>query len=481
MTNNPVFSLVAAENLFPAGDATRAFAWIQENAGNNEFAASLVRYLNRHNGLTVAQWSAAHAASMGKAVRLKRKNKGSNPAPSAVPAEPSAAPLSTEPQPRAKLSPADRAAARKAIRSAPGWDAYSKARSINTADLSGESLYCAADALGVDVAQAIAAGHAAIKTAQQAFGAIGTGDGGAEPATVGQGGMTRADWARVREIAKQEAEDRLKPVIVKTVIVERGGVQRAVTGDLTHPEFDKLARAVTVRDFSGNRLNVMLVGPTGTGKSFACKQLAEIMGLPFYFQSQASEEYALVGYERVNGSMKYTPFVQAFRDGGVCLLDELDRYSPKALTALNAALANGRMTLDNGEVINRHPDFVCVGAANTTGFGATHDFTAAEKLDLSTISRFSVRLDWRVCADTENKIAAAKADDADLARQWLEEIRKVRDICENRLRLPYVADQRAVESGANLLAAGMALEDVRAVTYLAPFDKDQKQAILNLL
>lgn len=476
---NPVFSLAAADNLFPNGDAARAFAWIQENADSNEFAASLVRYLNRHNGLTVAQWSAAHAASMGRNVRLKRRNNGTSPAPAApvAPVEP-AAPAAIKNK-RIKLSPADRATARKAIRESEGWQAYSRAKGINTAELSGDKLFDAADACGVDVEAALAAGHAAIKAGNAAFASIGAGE--PEQATPAAAGMSdRALRALIREIAKQEAEDRLKPVMQTVVVVERAGVQRSATGDLTHPQFPNLARAVVCRDFSGNRLNVLLVGPTGTGKSFACKQLADALGLPFFFQSQADESFALVGYERVNGSMKYTPFVTAFRDGGVCLLDELDRYSPKALTALNAALANGRMTLDNGEVINRHDDFICVGAANTTGMGATHDFTAAEKLDLSTISRFSVRLDWAVCEDTENKIAAAKADDADLARHWLAEIRKVRAACD-RLSLPYLADQRAVESGANLLAAGMPLDDVRKVTYLAPLDADQRAAVLRLL
>ena len=481
MSNNPIFHLEAAKALLPAGNAEQAWQWVFDNAESNDFAASLYRQWQAKGGLTIAQWAAAHAAFMGKTVRLKRKA-GDEPAQAAkAPAqapEPVAAPvMQAAKNPRSRLSPADRATARKAISKADGWTAYAKARGINTADLSGDKLFDAADALGVDVAAAIRAGNAAIKAANAAFASVGTGDGAgvADPAAMG-----RIDWQRVRDIARQEVADRLKPVVVNTLIVERDGVQRKVEGELTHPEFPKLARAATVRDFSGNRLNVLLIGPTGTGKSFACKQLAQVLGLSFYFQSQADESFALVGYERVNGTMKVTPFVQAFRDGGVCLLDEIDRYSPKALTALNAALANGRMTLDDGTVIERHPDFVCVGAGNTTGFGATADFTAAEKLDLSTISRFSVRLDWHVCKDTEDKIAAAKADDADLGRQWLAEIRKVREQCD-RLSLPYIADQRAVESGANLLAAGMPLADVRAVTYLAPLSKDQRAAILRAL
>ena len=49
-----------------------------------------------------------------------------------------------------------------------------------------------------------------------------------------------------------------------------------------------------------------------------------------------------------------------------------------------------------------------------------------------------------------------------------------------RLGLPYLADQRCVEAGANLLAAGMSVDSVRDVTYLAALDADQRKAVLDL-
>ena len=471
MTDNPIFNVLQADALLPHGVPLAVQKWIADNAASNRFAASLSSYMARHGGLTLAQWQAAHAASMGKIVRAKRRDHAATTGTAAH----TAAPVD-EPQQRVKLSPAARSIARSAVRNADGWADYAKARGINAADLSGSVLYAAADALGVDIAKAIADANDRIK-ARDPVAAMGNAAPSSASAVTG---MTRHDWARVREIAKQEAEDRLKPVIQQVVIVDRDGVQRQVSGTLTHPQFDKLVTVACTRDFAGNRLNALLVGPTGTGKSFACKQLAEILGLDFHFQSQADEAFALVGYERVDGVQKITPFVQAFRDGGVCLLDEIDRYAPKATTALNAALANGRMTLDNGDVVTRHPDFVCVGSANTMGMGATHDFTAAEKMDLSVLSRFGAKITWDVCEETEDKIADAKAADAGIARNWIAELRKVRAACE-RLRLPYVADQRAIEAGANLLAQGMPLETVRELTYLAVFESDQKAAILSLL
>lgn len=422
-------------------DWNKICSWLN---GGNEVAQALNNVLTRTDRLSLRQWEIARAAAIdGKSVKLKVK------------------PSAPVRNPRVSFTPAKLKQVTDVLRKQHGYDGLPSASTVMA--------FC--DANGIMVQSLLDAAEKRIQSASSAFAAIGK--------TSVQGAII--DWQRVREISREEIALRLaKPEPEKVVVLDKAGVQKTLSGAVTHPSFHLLARASACRDFSGNRLNCILVGPTGTGKSYACRQLSELHGLPFYFQSIATEPYDLVGYQRVNGEQKYTPFVVAFRDGGVCLLDELDRYDPKALVSLNAALANGAMTLDNGEVIRRHADFICVGAANTFGFGASADFTAAEKLDLSTISRFSVRIEWSVVADTESDIAAAKAEDADIARHWLAEIRKVRAAME-RLGLPYLADQRTVETGANLLAAGMALEDVRAATYLAPLDTDQKTAILHAI
>lgn len=474
----------AAIQIFGEDQVNLAIDWLADNRGDNEFATSLHKYyVNRDGSMTYKQWDACIKSAQGKRYKIKRrKGKAAEPAklsvdkPGDARFEPATGIGSVygKSNDRVSLSPADRAVARKAIASADGWKAYSSQRGINTANLSGDKLYDAADSLGVDVSDAIASAKDAARDLGKAiFDQVAAKDNGSK---VGTG---RIDWQRIREIAREEIALRLKPVYKDIVVVQNATGDRRKLDAPTHPEFSKLVQSVTCKDFSGNRLNVMLVGPTGTGKSYACRQVAELLELDFYFQSQADESFALVGYERVNGEMKYTPFVSCFRDGGVCLLDELDRYDTKALTALNAALANGAITLDNGEVIKRHEDFICIGAANTFGMGASSDFTAAEKLDLSTISRFSVRLDWYVHAETEDAIAEAKSDTPDIATAWLKEVRAVREAM-SRLSLPYLADQRCVESGANLLAAGMGAEQVREITYLASLDDDQRRAVADL-
>lgn len=476
--SNPRFNSIAAENLgFDLADITRALAWIESNS-SNEFAASLAHQLG--DGLTYPQWAAAIRAANGGPVPVKRRS--AKPAATAAAAKPAATAAADKPAPvknvRNKLSPADRTIARRAITKDAGWADYAARRGINAAVLSGNTLYDAADALGVDVSAAVAANRTATRAkGEAAFGSIGE-DGKVQPPAAAASGPV--DWQRVRSIAREEASTLIIPKVVEVVVVvDKATGERRTADAPAHPQFPKLVKAASLRDYQKQRLNVVLVGPTGTGKSFACRQLAALLGLPFYFQSQASEGFDLVGYERVNGVQKVTPFVQAFRDGGVCLLDEIDRYDAKASTALNSALANGEITLDNGEVIKRHPDFVCVASGNTFGMGGSSDFTAAEKMDLSTISRFPVRLDWYVHEETERAICEAFADNAAIALAWLEEVRAVRKAM-TRLGLPYLADQRCVEAGANLLAAGMDPQDVRSITYLASLDDDQRRAIAEL-
>lgn len=448
----------------PDSDLTDALAWLLGSSSgsddNSEFRASVSAQYRAYSALTEKQWRAVVAASQGK--RLKFRRASGKPAP-----------VKSTRNKRRPLTPAARQTVRVAITQSDSYDSAADP----VASLTGDNLWDVADKLGIDVDAALgSAADAARAKASAAFDAIKS----KAPAIAG-GNAAIIDWQRIREIAREEIHLRLNPVIKPVVIVDKGdGTTRQLDADLVHPQFENLVRAVACRDFTGQRLNVLLVGPTGTGKSYACRQVAKLLDLSFFFQSQADESFALVGYERVNGAQKYTPFVTAFRDGGVCLLDELDRYDTKALTALNAALANGEMVLDNGEVIKRHPDFICVGAANTFGMGGSSDFTAAERLDLSTISRFAVRLDWHVDAPTEDAIAAAKASDPAAASAWLQECRAVR-AAMSRLGLPYLADQRCVEAGANLLAAGMPVDNVREVTYLASLDSDQRKAVLDLI
>ena len=73
------------------------------------------------------------------------------------------------------------------------------------------------------------------------------------------------------------------------------------------------------------------IGPAGTGKNFIAKQVADALGLDFYFSNAVTQEYKITGYGDANGEFVKTQFFDAFTKGGLFLLDEMDASCPEAL------------------------------------------------------------------------------------------------------------------------------------------------------
>ncbi len=136
----------------------------------------------------------------------------------------------------------------------------------------------------------------------------------------------------------------------------------------------------------------MLKGPTGSGKTVAGEQLAECLELPFDHVNctEGMSETWIHGRNTPNG---FIPggFFKSYRDGGVFLLDEIDACNENVLLGINTALANGKYHNPmNGETVKRHPNFICIGAANTNGKGGTGAYTGRSRLDGATLNRFSI-------------------------------------------------------------------------------------------
>ena len=149
------------------------------------------------------------------------------------------------------------------------------------------------------------------------------------------------------------------------------------------------------------RLPQYWFGPTGAGKTHMAAVLAKLMKLPFYVLScspgtpeEAFTAYLLpVGENGKWGNVLGT-FAKAFSEGGLCLLDELDRAERTVLMVIQTALANGYLYLPQmlgDKRLEQHKDFVFVGAGNTAGHGADRKYTAAEQLDWASKDR------WRAC------------------------------------------------------------------------------------
>ena len=146
------------------------------------------------------------------------------------------------------------------------------------------------------------------------------------------------------------------------------------------------------------RVNVLLVGPAGSGKTTAAAMLAAELELPFYRVSLSAgvDEGILQGWLlpiEIGGQFAYVPsvMVTAYECGGVVLIDEMDSADPNMLIILNAALDNGAWFIPSrhGEPeLQRHADFIVIGAANTWGHGRDRKYTGAQCLDERTLSRF---------------------------------------------------------------------------------------------
>lgn len=218
-------------------------------------------------------------------------------------------------------------------------------------------------------------------------------------------------------------------------------------GKLRHANYEPLLRAVSKRE------NVWLVGPAGTGKSTAAANVAEDLDLPFYpisFGAQTSEA-KLLGYKDATGTVVRTPLREAFEHGGVALFDEIDAASPGVLVVLNSCLANDVVGFPDGAV-KKHPDFVAIAGANTTGQGANRQYVGRQQIDTATLDRF-VYLDW----DTDPVLIAAKAG---LPLSALDGLAKPRSA-----RLERSPSPERIES----LAAQFATECVRIINAIEAF------------
>ena len=210
-------------------------------------------------------------------------------------------------------------------------------------------------------------------------------------------------------------------------------------------------------------LNVLLVGPAGTGKTTAARKAAEALGLSFSCLSVGPQtsKSDLLGFVDAGGTYRESLFVSAYRDGGVFLLDEIDAGNAGVLTVLNAALAGDVMATPAG-MVARSPRFLAVAGANTYGQGASRQYVGRNQLDAATLDRFAV-LDWPVDEGLEAALVGlpAPAPVLDLARGglldaagWLARVRTVRAAVEKQ-QVRAVISPRATVAGCALLAAGV--------------------------
>lgn len=172
------------------------------------------------------------------------------------------------------------------------------------------------------------------------------------------------------------------PTTVTRCCIKPGEKSSEITGVLP-ADFDKI-RGMIEAD-----IPVYVYGPAGTGKSFLAGQLATATGRKLYASNALTDEFLLVGSQNAAGDYIPSTFYQAWTNGGLFLLDEMDASDPYVLAKLNMAIANGVCDFPVIGNVSKNPDFRVIGAGNTAGGLSDGQYTAREKIDAATLNRFT--------------------------------------------------------------------------------------------
>jgi len=246
--------------------------------------------------------------------------------------------------------------------------------------------------------------------------------------------------------------------------VKVGSEVHTVTG-LKHKQLEQLI------NYAALRLSPLLVGMAGTGKTHAGQQTSEALGLQFYSISVGAQttKTDIMGYMDATGRYIRTLFREAYENGGVFLMDEIDAGNANVLITINAALSNGLAAFPDA-MVQRHPDFVFVASANTFGNGANRQYVGRNQLDAATLDRFAI-IEWLIDDDLEESLAVGLNGKA-----WYMAVRAARDyIAEKNIRA--LVSPRATQKGSKLLDIGCGLNEVIDATMLASVPDDKKSDV----
>ena len=252
--------------------------------------------------------------------------------------------------------------------------------------------------------------------------------------------------------------------------------KREVTGIL-HKDFDRIVSMISDGE------SVYLCGAAGTGKSFLAQQVAEVLGLEYWYTASVVDDIQLKGFVDANGRYHETQFYKAFTTGGVFLLDELDASVPETLVLLNNALANGYFDFPIGRT-EAHPDFHAIAAGNTFGTGADSTYTGRYCLDAASMDRFAL-----INVDYDRRIEVAMANGDETLADFAADFRKAVEKCGTQCLCTYRAIKRLAKFSAYMdkpdalrigLTKGLCSDDIRTIYNNMSVSNDWRSALQKL-
>lgn len=253
----------------------------------------------------------------------------------------------------------------------------------------------------------------------------------------------------IRALARETASAVALDLLPRRIELDfgRNTPPRILDAEPRHSIFDDCLRWLA----SGE--NLYLVGPAGTGKTHLAKQLATALNSRFLPMSPAMTRYEFSGFIDGSGSYRGTIFRDAVENGGTLVLDEIDGAAAAAIMFLNSVLANGYCAFPD-RVVEAHPDFKVIAAANTFGRGATMEYQGRNPLDAASIDRFV----YLIC-DYDEALERAIFGPS----PWLEYIHKVRKAVLD-LKLRHIVSMRAISRAIRGSRAGF---DPSAIAHAA--------------
>lgn len=275
--------------------------------------------------------------------------------------------------------------------------------------------------------------------------------------------LTADVLARVNTILDQ----RLADITTTRIELTRTNGETITVEGHKHAKFETLLRAMSARMANGRHPNIMIVGPTGSGKTHGVEQATAALGKPFFSNGAISMDHQLIGFKDAGGNYHPTALRDAFGIGATYLFDEIDSSDNSPLLALAGALANSGFRFPD-VFVDRHLDCNIIACANTWGLGGNADFVGRNKLDGAIRSRFPIRIYW----DYDEKLERDICGNA----EWAIRVQKARANAR-RAGLKVIIDPRMSQAGAALIASGLSFNDAASLTYLADLSDDQRRIV----
>ena len=135
-----------------------------------------------------------------------------------------------------------------------------------------------------------------------------------------------------------------------------------------------------------------MAGPSGTGKSYAAEQIAQILGREFVLQGYDGSMFPerIHGFTDANGKFQPGPLTKAYASAAVYCGDEMDKADTTATSSCNQHVNfNPRIRVGNEDLL-KHDDFVFIATGNSAmdGPGGADGEYATEKQSADFVARW---------------------------------------------------------------------------------------------